>query len=299
MARLRRYVPGARQADGRAGFALVAVLWICGLLAVITTALILQVRTSLLSAQREKSVAQLSSIANSTVLAVAAGLARLPQQELVSIANGKPQACSWSTDIAVVTSVQDQAGLVDLNTATPTLMTALLTGLGAAPAVASEINIELLDFRDQDRSPAGGNPATETYATADFQPKNGPFEIPEELDQVPSISDDLLQKLLPFVTVQSQQTGFDHSTAPVKLLTSLSAAGLSEQALQGLTAPSPLKTFAIEVRVAGSAKRQYGRRAIVSLLRQPDRPYAMLSWSRLRSTVAQDFEIDDLRPCLN
>jgi type II secretory pathway component PulK len=299
MQRLRTRLRDWRSAQGRSGFALIAVLWICGLLAVVTTALVLQVRTSLLSAQRDKSMSQLGSIANTVTTAVAADLAALPQQELVSIVNGRAKACRWSADITVVTSIQDQAGLVDLNTAPPALMTAVLTGVGVAPNLAAEINIELLDFRDQDQTPAGGDPATEAYASADFQPKNAPFELVEELDQIPSISDELLQQIAPFVTVHSQQTGFDRANAPASLLAVLGNAGLTEQALQTLNSPSPLKTFAIDVRVIGSTNRQYGRRAMVSLLRQPDRPYALLSWSRLRRTVAQDIDIAGLRPCLN
>lgn len=65
-------------------------------------------------------------------------------------AEGRWRSCRWEDGAVVWTSVQDQSGLVDLNTASPTLVAALLEGLGLAQGQAAELTSAMRDYRDAD-----------------------------------------------------------------------------------------------------------------------------------------------------
>jgi general secretion pathway protein K len=190
--------------------------------------------------------------------------------------NGEPAHCQWSDDISVAISIQDQGGLVDLNTASPDLLLALMQGLGADDAKSVGIVAALQDFRDPDAQSANGGVEPAMFPGKAYGPKNAPLAIPGEIDQVPELDDALFNKLMPFVTVTSQQSGIDLSSAPQKLLELLG----SRDSAARFSSPSPAKTFSIDVTAELKNSSRYRRQALVSLLRQPDRPFAVLAWRR-------------------
>jgi general secretion pathway protein K len=262
--------------DKDSGFVLVSVIWIAGLLAVVATAFAITVRSHTLAGSNVIYNTRAESVADGAALATALRLAMPANAYEPLKLNGEPAYCQWSSDIAVAISIQDQGGLVDLNTASPALLSSLLRGLGADEAKSAEIFSALQDFRDPDSQSASGGAEPAVFQGKAYGPKNAPLAIPEEIDQVPELDDALFHKLMPFVTVYSQQPGIDLSSAPQKLLDLL---GTRESSLR-FASPSPAKIFSIDVIAELKNGSRYRRQALVSLLRQPDRPFAILAWRR-------------------
>jgi general secretion pathway protein K len=276
------------------GFVLVAVIWIAGLLAVFATTFAMTVKSHTL--------AGINTVHNARAELIADGLARYVALELATSSNlktnGEPRLCRWSDSAIALVKVQDQGGLVDINTASPVLLEAVLRGLGQDAPSTAKIAASMQDFRDADSQTQSGGVEPARYEGKDFGPKNEPFSIVEEIDQVPEIDDALLQKLLPFLTVTSQQTGIDASVAPRALLDSLQAAGVTQQRMLSLNSPTPAKTFGIEVTARLANGSIYKRAALIAILRQPDRPFAILSWQR-GSEVEEFAATGELKPCVN
>jgi general secretion pathway protein K len=262
--------------DTDAGFVLVSVIWIAGLLAVVATAFAITVRSHTLAGSNVVYNTRAESVADGMALATALRLATPANVNETLKLNGGTTYCQWSNDIAVAVAVQDQGGLADLNTASPELLTTLMLGLGADEAKSAEIVAALQDFRDPDSQSASGGVEPAIFPGKAYGPKNAPLAIPEEIDQVPELDDELFHKLMPFVTVYSQQSGIDLSSAPQQLLNLL---GTSESASR-FSSPSPTKTFSIDVTAELKNGSRYRRQALVSLLRQPNRPFAILAWWR-------------------
>lgn len=247
-----------------------------GLLAVVATAFAITVRSHTLAGSNIVYNTRAESVADGMALATALRLATAASATGIPKLNGEANYCRWSDDISVAISVQDQGGLVDLNTASPELFSALLQGLGADGAKSVEIIAALQDFRDPDSQSASGSAEPAVFAGKSYGPKNAPLAIPEEIDQVPELDDALFHKLMPLVTVYSQQPGIDLSRAPKQLLDLL---GVGESDLR-FASPSPAKTFSIDVIVELKNGSRYRRQAFISLLQQPERPFAVLAWRR-------------------
>jgi general secretion pathway protein K len=277
------------------GFVLIAVIWISGLLAVTATAF-LSLTTSQIFLAR--------NVAESQVLdGAASGMATLTSYELAqsTVVQQPPQwkNCVWSREITVSLHVQDQGGLVDLNTANPDLMLALLSGLTKNPERAQKIYEEIQDFKDPDQVSFSGVQEPALYAGKSYGPKNAPFETPFELDQIPSINDDEFIALQGLVTVQSQQSGLDLAAAP-KELTNLLKTGIAGGIdVQQFNIPSPARVYAIDAIAQRKGGGSFQRRTIINLLRQPEKPFAILEWRRA-STFPNDKNVPPpTQPCFN
>jgi type II secretory pathway component PulK len=256
------------------GFALVMVIWISGFLAVFAISVTVSVRSHALFARN----------ATSEVLAkgIADGLVQLTALQ-VAYADGAPpqdgtwQACLWFDTAQAWVAVQDQSGLVDLNTASPRLITALLEGIGLTQVQAADMSAAMRDFRDADDVADFGQSEAEAYSGRNFGPKNAPFEAVEELDQLPGMTPALFAELRDLTTVFTRQTGFDFGTAPERLLKVLQ---ISRTSVAGLSFASPRssRVSAITVAVQINDNTRFVRRAMIERTDQPLRPFVVLSW---------------------
>ena len=86
----------------------------------------------------------------------------------------------------VLVTVEDEAGKVDLNSASEPLLRALLAGAGATPVEVDRITAAILDYRDADnlRRPDGAEADEYRLAGRQNGPKNAPFDSIFELGQV-------------------------------------------------------------------------------------------------------------------
>src|ERR1700731_2086312 len=115
----RRLRPNSRPGGdpNRAGFALVTVIWSLGLISLLGTAVIVGARYR---SSTTASVASLERTAAAAESAINIGIARA-----MAMANGQkltfPLRCRMPGGERVTVSIEDEAGKVDLNTATPAI----------------------------------------------------------------------------------------------------------------------------------------------------------------------------------
>jgi general secretion pathway protein K len=263
------------------GFVLIAVIWIAGLLAVAATAFVANTTAQIFLARNVSEGMRLEGTASGVAKLIGYRLALSQSQAGVS---GQWLTCDWNKDIKVLFRIQDQGGLVDLNTSSPDLLMALLNGLTRDPQLSRTIFRAIQDYKDPDSLAFDGGAEQSLYAGKAYGPKNAPFETPLELDQIPEISDAMFLKIQDYVTVQSQQFGIDLSVAPDVLKETLKLGLQGGADLQLFSQPSPSRIFAIDAIAHLKNGGIFQRRVLVNVLRQPERPFAVLEWRRA-STV--------------
>lgn len=253
------------------GFALVIVIWISGLLATFAISVTVSIRSNALYMRNAISEMLAKGIADGLVQMTAL---RVAHDDHPPPADGRWQACRWANEAQAWISVQDQSGLVDLNTASPQLMIAMLEGVGLTKSQATDLQNAMRDFRDNDSVAEFGEGEPHTYPGRDFGPKNAPFEAVEELDQLPGMTPTLFAELRNLTTISTQQTGFDFDTAPERLLHILN---LSRTSASGLTFSSPRssRVSSITVAVQTNDNSRFVRRATIERTDQPSRPFVV------------------------
>lgn len=264
----------ARSGGNEQGFILVVVLWFIAVLALVATTFLTSVRYHVRIAANQMDNAQAQLNADAAVRLVAFRLAAMNQRDLRSGAlkvDGSIAECELPGGQPVLISVQDHAGLVDLNAASPELLRKLFMSAGVTPNEATRLANATVDFRDPDDSSRNGGAEAADYQRRGFEagPKNGFFQTRWELDQVPGMTLDLMETLSERVTVHSRSEGVD----PGVLAFDLNLAG-------GEVRPSRIEAFTIIADAQFGERGRFVRRAIVRLLRQPSAPFQILSWER-------------------
>ena len=270
---------------------LLPVLLIAGLLAAIAMAFTINVRTEILS--------RANSVHNARAERVADGLTRLAAWRLASGASqdaagrrGVAMHCRWSEDVSASIAIQDQGGLVDLNAGPHELFVKLFDGVGVKPGRSTEIADALVDFRDAGSIANGGGEEPAAYPGQSFGPKNAPFQVVEELDQLPGLDQASYRKLLPYLTVHSLQPAPQPALAPQGLRQLLSFP------VDGQEQPPPGKNYGIDVIVSLKNGAIFRRKSLVTILRQPGRPYAIMAWTRGGDVGELPIPLAPLAPCL-
>lgn len=117
----------------------------------------------------------------------------------------------------VFTVVDDPANFVNLNTATPALLRALLLGVGANDVQATALARAIVDWRETGNGPAVAAAKRQRYLAAGlgYTPPEAPFRSVEELGLVLGMTPDLLARLEPHLTVWSSYGPVPTSTDPV------------------------------------------------------------------------------------
>ncbi len=231
-----------RVAKKRAGFALLAVIWGTGLIAMLVVAFMTNGRLRLQTAQNVARAMSASYVAESAInLASISLLAKrdvAPVAGKEQISDGEPKFCVLDR-AAVALSIEDESGKIDLNAASPELLTAVLVGLGLDQNRAAKIASAIIAWRTQPNGPFG-QIRPSTGADKPVEPKQAFFETALELDQVSGIDFELFRALLPFVTVHSRAPGVDPRASPPALFAAL--AGFPIEDVRTLTAaPYPNK----------------------------------------------------------
>ena len=204
----------------QAGFVLVTVLvmlaLIAGVIGAVTRIVTLDVRAQ--HQLDDALVAQLQ--VDGVARYVAWDVANQPSS--TTLRAGDAWQCRQGTTIIQVV-VRPAQGLIDLNAASPSLLKLLLVGLGEPPERAERLAAAITDFRDADdaRHVNGAERAQYRLAGLAHTPKNAPFEMIAELDQVLGMDFDLLRRLEPFVTVYSGLATVDRISMPPALTTTL------------------------------------------------------------------------------
>lgn len=281
------------------GFILVSVIWIAGLLAVMATAFTIGIRSYTLVGRNAILGERAEAIADGMALLWALRLSSFDVTGNPQVVSSKPSTCRWSSVATAIITIQDQGGLVDLNTASPPLLDKMLEDLGLSLSESQSFQAALRDFRDPDHIAETTGEEAEAYPGKGFGPKNAPFSIPEELHQIPGVTEEQRGRLLRLTTVFSQQTGIDPARAPEELRRVLGISDASNPDNIAFASPSPQRVFAIEAAVELGDGSRFVRRALIALLRQPERPFAILSWQHGTGTGQPLPSTAPLQPCLN
>jgi general secretion pathway protein K len=288
----------ARVRDER-GFALVLVLWIAGLLAVLTAGLSVSVRTQVRVAANVIESAKAEALADSGVTLTLMDLlaARRSREHVRRFpVDGRTVACASPDGGRLAISVMDEGGRIDVNTAGIPVMQALLVGLGLPAEKAAQVAEAIFDFRDEDdeRKPNGAESADYRAAGLGWSPKNGPLQSVSELGQVYGLTPDLLARMRPYLSTNSGLPGIDPALAQPELIALLRAGLAGVQSAYGsfpeLDAAVALPaTFistslqsAFKVRVASRAPSGavFIREAIAATGSRQAPAQALLGWTR-------------------
>ena len=184
-------------------------------------------RTETMLTANQLQVAQSRALAEAGIwLAIKNMVRPLTDQQMV--ADGTPQEIEFA-DGKITLSIQDEAGRVDLNSASNELLLALLQYAGLENAAAVRVLDAILDWRDQDDQvrEQGAEKFQYKRAGVDYGPKNGPFNSIEELRLVMGMTEDVFVRMRPFLTLHSNQAGINPGVASRETLMAVSGGDTS------------------------------------------------------------------------
>jgi type II secretory pathway component PulK len=288
------------------GFALVTVLWIVGLLAVMTASLAVSVNTHVRVIANVTESAKAEALADAGVALAVVDLmaAHLsPDHRRRFPLDGQAVGCSVAGEGALSIAISDEAGKIDLNTAGVPLMRALLTGLGVSVEKSAQAADAIFDFRDadDDRRPNGAESAEYRAAGLGWLPKNGGLQSLDELTQVYGFNADLAARMRPYISVYTGLEGFDASIASPKLIAVLRAGmARSGGSLGGLAdlndavslpaifiAASSRKIFGLRVEARSAAGAVFVREAVLNIGSWQSAEHNFLRWSHGTSVTSE------------
>ncbi len=289
-------VPGPQR-----GIALVVVLWGTLMLAVMAAGYGQGARTETVVAQQIVRAAQARALAEAAIYQGIYDLFK-PQNLRRFRPDGTVQELPAS-DAQVALSIQDVAGLIDINAASEELLDGALNAAGLDIERRTPILNAVLDWRDKDnlhRQSGAEDPEYER-AGLTYGAKDGPFDTIEELQQVLGMPPETYQALKSLVTVYSRQAGVNQMLAPSTVLRAIPGADPTQiesyiQARQAAAVPgqataAPPPPFqsrfnsgqsgqayvlSAQARVSGGGAVRL--QATVRISRQVDNPYSILSW---------------------
>lgn len=231
----------------QAGIALLIVLWGCTLAAITLGALATSARVEGIQA-RGQSQSVVARYAAEGAIAQAAYRLRATDDALRWKADGTLYSLREGRTRVTVT-IQDEAGKINLNRATPEVIENVLRAVGLAPEQARKAKLAIVAW-------GTGGQVTDSLL------ERGGFSSLEELWRVPGLDPGLVKKLLPLFTLWSlDETNLAH--APVPVLMALTGADrvtceAYADALKARTTDDEAVLPAIPNRVLGRVAFQNG-----------------------------------------
>lgn len=242
-----------RRGGGQRGMALIAVLWLVAALSIMVTGIsgVVRQESRMQTLARQKLEAQ--ALGDAALMLVLQQLVTPPQPvrqwtETTVNFNGT----------AIAVSIMPLSGLININSASIQLLTALLTiGGGLPDGQAQQIAINIVDTRE--RRASDGRSAER-------------FEAIEDLMRVPGIDYDLYARLAPLVTADSSSggSGVDPMAAPPEVLLILAGGNqaVAERIVAARASGQPgVDTSGIDTGLASgaSSRRRFRLSAAVPL----------------------------------
>jgi general secretion pathway protein K len=184
----------------QSGFALLIVLWTVGFLALLGTQLVSAARTDTQLATNLKQDAVLQAAADGAVQQVMFAMqaahdpAFRPGGREIELRIGQT---------AVLARIESETDRINLNTASPALLRALLIETGSPAAQADLLVATILDWRTAGASPRQRGAKAPDYRAAGlgYGPPGAPFESVDELADVLGMTRALFDRLAPHLTV--------------------------------------------------------------------------------------------------
>ena len=305
------------------GFVLLIVLSVLGLMAMVAASFGQMARNHIKLAAVASGDASAEALADAgvyiAILDLMAGREGQSPDRRFAL-DATPFSCSMGDGTALTIAIQDEAGKVDLNIATPALVRALVLGLGLS---AGEAAVDaILDYRDEDdnRRLSGAERAEYQEAGRSLGPRNGPFLAVEELANVLGITQADAERLRPFVTIYSGLAAIDGNVAPKALMDILdrgTGEGGGPSLLEGNLAMSefsamrqgtgllPAQYLAASTRRAFSIRSQartaagsiFVRESVVEFVASTSPVFVLRRWYRGSVTLGTSAPAEALPPC--
>lgn len=284
------------------GVALVLVLWLIALLTAMVGVFALNARVEAMAGGALRGGLRGQAVARAGLEYAVARLQDAPATRW----RGDGRRYDWQFDgVPVQVRIVDEGGKVDLNSASPALLEALLHALGSPRPQAQRLAAEIVDWRDRDSlvSPGGAEDADYAAAGLPYGAKDAPFESLGELRLLPGMDAGLVERLRPNVTLHGQRAQPLATFAPAPVLVAMGldpAPWLAAREAPGPAAalrsgPDPVDpaaaatgtgTYSIESRARLDGEREAVLRAIVRTGLQPSRDsaYTVLQWEEGAAT---------------
>lgn len=234
-------------APAERGIALVLVLWVLTLLTVMAVGMTAAQRTETALTENVIAEARFRALGEAAIAYAAFNLLAPPPAAGGTLGagaeaddpaaewlpNGVPHP--WSFDgTPLGITVFNEASRIDLNRASPQVLAALLTALGADEEPAGQIADAIADWRDEDDLKLLNGAEDPDYEAAGrpLGAKDAPFVAVEELQQVLGITPELYARLAPELTVDAERDQVDQTFATAAVLAAVQGIGLAEAELQ-------------------------------------------------------------------
>ena len=286
----------------QAGVVLVLTLWMLTLLTIMAAGYSYAMRTETQLAIHGVELAKARATAEAGLwLAVADLLER--QEERQWQADGTLYQINFGEG-KINLKIQDEAGKIDLNTASDELLRGLLETYSLPEDDVTFLLHAILDWRDPDKHRRKPGAEDSDYETAGYGAKDGPFNSIEELRLVAGMTNAVYKKIYPALTLHSLQPGINPMVAPREVLLALPGSQVGQideflatrnntDEVAGLppgldsryfTGASDL-TFAITSEgMAGRSRLRLD--LVVTLNRAANPPYSVLSWRESKPAYA-------------
>lgn len=195
----RRPVPARRVR----GIAFVLVLWVIAMLAILLGSFSLVARTENLQSRHLFDTTQARYAAEAGLNLAVFELRKADPLERW-VADGRPYTFQYD-DAEIEVRITDDSGKIDINAASPELLTNLFTARGVELEQAQALASAIMDWRDPDDVPQlnGAEIAEYKAAGLSYGPKNAPFDTVSELQQVLGMNYALFEKVEPALTIYS------------------------------------------------------------------------------------------------
>jgi general secretion pathway protein K len=252
------------------GFALLIVLWAMVLLAFFVAELTLSGRSGVLLARNLRAAAVTEAAADAATNEAVFHLLAQNQQHWE--ADGGTHIVRLPQAVSAVL-IQSEAGKVNPNSASPMLLGALLSEIGADTRTATTIAGAITTWR----APSAQNASTVAQYRAagyDYAPPGARFQTLDEVGLVLGMTADLLQRLRPHLTLY-------HDGDPILQYADPVVQRAMGRLPAGTTFPIPARgeqVVSITATTRGPAGAYFVRHAIVRFTSRGDEPFQILTW---------------------
>jgi len=187
----------------QAGVAFLIVLWLLALLAVVLGAFALLARSERLQARHLYDATRARYAAEAGVHRAVYALAA-PDPTFRWVPDGRPYTFEFD-GAEVEIAITDESGKIDLNAADVLLLSKFFEGFELSLDEANALAAAIVDWRDPDDLLTLNGAELNEYLAAgrDYGPRNAPFDVLSELQQVLGMSYALYERVAPFLTLYS------------------------------------------------------------------------------------------------
>jgi len=260
------------------GIALIMVLWLLVLMTVIASSHSRNIRTETRLASNHIESAKARGLAE-------AGTYHAIMEMLVSDntdrwpVNGSPHQVQFDYGEAII-SIRDTRGLMDINKVTPAVLDKVLAGAGIEDDNQRQALIDAtLDWRDADNIKHLHGAEDDDYHNAGLKwaARDSAFTSIEEFRYILGMTNPLFEKLVPYLTVHSDQANIKLDVAPSWLVDTL--LGTRNAPTTDKTAISAgSSTYHISVWAKTTAGTKASLDTVVHIAARGKEPYKILSW---------------------